>query len=368
MSVEKPVASQTNGAVPYQLERLSIVMRPHPDDPHEAGGVLNPGGIRAANGDYLLFPRLVALGNYSRIGVARVLHDDDGIPQGVERLGIALEPEADYEKNDWTGGGCEDARVTYVEALGIYVMTYAAFGPQGPHSAMAISSDLASWKRLGLIDYAPLVGTDMNQYSNKDHFVFPDPVEGPDGRPSIALIHRPMYEYWAGDLANHSHPLVPPHNITDPRWSIWISYCPLDQAEWANPSVDAAASFGNHQVLATPLQPWEVERIGGGTPPIRLDGGWFTIYHGVEGMPGQGVLPVHRYCAGALLLDAQDPRQVLYRSSTPILEPALHEELYGVVGNVVFPTAVDQHETYLDVYYGMADDYIGAARMPIAAP
>jgi predicted GH43/DUF377 family glycosyl hydrolase len=35
------------------------------------------------------------------------------------------------------------------------------------------------------------------------------------------------------------------------------------------------------------------------------------------------------------------------------------------VDNVVFPTAVDQHEVYLDVYYGMADGYIGAARMTV---
>jgi len=38
---------------------------------------------------------LVAKGNYSRIGIARVQFDESGDPCGVERLGIALEPEAD---------------------------------------------------------------------------------------------------------------------------------------------------------------------------------------------------------------------------------------------------------------------------------
>jgi len=34
--------------------------------------------------------------NYSRIGIARVRFNDAGDPAGVERLGIALEPEAGY--------------------------------------------------------------------------------------------------------------------------------------------------------------------------------------------------------------------------------------------------------------------------------
>ncbi len=375
MTVQEPIheharrAEDHAGPAPFQLERQSIVMRPDPDNPHEAGGVLNPGGVRTPSGDYLLFPRLVALGNYSRVGVARVIHDSAGVPQDVERLGIALEPTAPYERNDWTGGGCEDARVNYVESLGVYVMTYAAFGPDGPHSAMAISKDLMSWTRLGLIEFTPILGTDMNRYTNKDHMLFPEAVVGPDGRLSIALIHRPAYEYWAGDLATHNRPLLPPPNITDPRWSIWISYCPLEDADWANPQPGSAIKppvFSHHQVLIAPLEQWESVRIGAGTPPIRLAAGWLMFYHGIEAIPSHGLLPTNRYTAAALLLDAQDPRTVLYRSSSPVLEPGVHEELYGVVGNVVFPTAVDQHDTYLDVYYGMADDCIGAARMVIS--
>jgi predicted GH43/DUF377 family glycosyl hydrolase len=352
---------------PYQLHRLGMVMQPQPNDPLEAGGVLNPGGVRAPNGEYWLFPRLVAEGNYSRIGVARVIYDS-GVPTGVERLGIALEPEQPYEKNNWTGGGCEDARVVHVPALGVYVMTYAAFGPAGPRSAMAISTDLLSWTRLGLIDYAPFRGVDMNIYDNKDHMVFPEPVIGPDGRPAIALLHRPGYAMWAGDLATHHHPLAPPPGLDDDRWSIWISYCPLEEADWAAPRPGAPirpARFGQHHVLIAPQQPWEAVRIGGGTPPVLLPHGWFTIYHGIEAVQHADGLSTNRYTAAALELNIEDPRRVLYRSPKPTLEPTLPEERFGVVGNVVFPTAVEQHDTYLDVYYGMADDAIGVARMTI---
>ena len=43
---------------PFALQRLGLVMTPDPDDPREAWGVLNPGGVRAPDGTYTLFPRL----------------------------------------------------------------------------------------------------------------------------------------------------------------------------------------------------------------------------------------------------------------------------------------------------------------------
>lgn len=77
----------------FQLQRLGIVMEPEPGNPHEIEGVLNPGAARGPDGQLYLFPRLVARGNFSRIGVARVQFNDKGDPVGVERVGIALEPQ-----------------------------------------------------------------------------------------------------------------------------------------------------------------------------------------------------------------------------------------------------------------------------------
>jgi predicted GH43/DUF377 family glycosyl hydrolase len=357
---------QAGGArLPYQLDRLGVLMRPETGNAAEAGGVLNPGGARARDGRYLLFPRLVAAGNYSRIGIARVCHSPEGLPNGVERLGLALEPREPYELNTLTGGGVEDPRVVYVPLLGVYVMTYVAFGPRGPRAAMAVSKDLFSWARLGLIDFAPLHGTDMSLYANKDHVLFPEPVPGPDGRPCLALIHRPMFQ----DLDLFGSPLGtqpdPPAGLAGARWSAWISYCPLDRADWAVPGSIQRPWFGDHQLLIAPVQEWEASRLGAGTPPVLLPQGWLELYHGVQLIRRADGSPGLRYSAAALLLDPADPRHVLYRSPKPTLEPLLPEETSGVVSNVVFPTAVDQHESYLDVYYGMADRCIGAARLPL---
>jgi hypothetical protein len=104
----------------FQLQRLGVLMEPQPGNPLEVEGVLNPAAARGPDGELYLFPRLVAKGNYSRIGIARVIFNDIGDPVGVERLGIALEPTADYERRYDGGGGCEDARVTFVEPLQHY--------------------------------------------------------------------------------------------------------------------------------------------------------------------------------------------------------------------------------------------------------
>jgi predicted GH43/DUF377 family glycosyl hydrolase len=350
------------------LRRLGIIMRPQPDNPREAGGVLNPGGVRARNGEYLLFPRLVARGNFSRIGVARVKYDSGGIPIGVERNGIALEPSEAYETNPRSGGGCEDARVTFVPALNCYVMAYVAYGPRGPRSALAVSHDLNAWKRVGLIDFAPHHGADMNIYSNKDAMLFPDPVIGPDGRLSLVLMHRPMYEQWVGDvLSERSRAPLPP-GVANDIWTVWLSFCPLEDADWASPGsgTTSAPTFGNHHELLLPQHEWDAVRLGGGTPPIRIADGWFTLYHGIGYARRPGPLPGLRYVAGALVLDAADPRRIVYRSAMPVLEPLLPEECAGVVADVVFPTALDRRDTYIDVFYGMADACIGVARIDLS--
>jgi len=139
----------------FELKRLGVVMEPELGNPQEIEGVLNPAAVRGPDGALYLFPRLVARGNYSRIGIARVRFNEAGDPAGVERLGIALEPEADYERRPNGGGGCEDPRITFVEPLQRYLMTYTAFSPQGPRIALAFqqtSSTGSAW------DSRPLAG------------------------------------------------------------------------------------------------------------------------------------------------------------------------------------------------------------------
>src|SRR5205823_1853739 len=340
-------------APPYRLERLGVVMEPLAEDPQEAEGVLNPASARGPDGDLYLFPRMVARGNFSRIGRARVVFDKDRRPSGVERLGVVLEPDEAWEQNTVTAG-VEDPRITFINTLDIYVMAYAAYGPLGPRIGLALSRDLISWKRLGPVSFAyqPSLRTDLNLYSNKDAMFFPEPVPGPDGEPAFAMLHRPVW--------NPSWPL--PAGVTDERHSIWVSFVAADSVA---ADLRALTRLDQHRQVAQPQESWEATKIGGGTPPIRVPEGWLIIYHGVtkgEAQAGERV-PV-RYVAGAMVLDPQDVSRVVSRSQSPLLEPETEEEREGIVDSVVFPTAIDVRDGgEADVYYGMADFRIGAARL-----
>lgn len=346
-------------AAPFQMERYGVIMEPDPRNPREAWGVLNPGGVRGPDGHYYLFPRVVAEGNFSRIGRARVIYDDDGRPTGVERLGYALEPRESFEVTH-AGGGVEDPRVTYLEPLKLYVMTYTAYVPPfHPRIALAVSQDLLEWTRLGPLQYAVEDGIDLNRSGNKDGLVFPDVIHDPQGRPAMAIIHRPTY---AVKHRGHGGEVTPPPSGAEHLENIWISYAPL---EHAHADVAMLTHVCEHRILMEPRFRWESVKIGGGAPPVRLPYGWLLLYHGVTGY--QTATKRHvRYSAGAAVLDLTDPAKVLYRSPRPILEPKTAQETEGQVPRVVFPTATDLRDPdHLDVYYGGADSVIGAAHLTI---
>jgi len=348
----------------FQMMRLGMLMGPEPGNPLEVEGVLNPAGVRGPDGQFYLFPRMVAKGNYSRIGIARVKFNEAGDPAGVERLGIALEPEADYELRPG-GGGCEDPRITFGEDLKRYVMTYTALSSKGPRIALALSEDLFHWQRLGLATFRPYEGIEFDGVDNKDASIFPVAIRDPAGQPAMAILHRPLFPGTRPEETVSQ----PECRVVDlHRESIWISYCPLGEAG-AEPY--HLSHFALHNRLASPVAPWERLKIGCGTPPIMTRHGWLVVYHGVHEL-AEPSTAAHKLCysAGVLVLSQQHPRVIRYRSPEPVLTPELPEERLGTVANVVFPTAIDRRDDLglpdrFDVYYGMADNRIGVARLDV---
>lgn len=349
----------------FQMKRLGVLMEAEPGNPREVGGVLNPAAVRGPDGNLYLFPRLVAEGNFSRIGIARVQFDESGDPCGVERLGIALQPEADYELQSRDRGGCEDARVSYIERFKRYLMTYTALTREGPRIALAISDDLFHWTRLGLATFEPFRGVDFVHVDNKDASLFPIAIPNHQGKLQLAMIHRPLF---AGSRPEENECEDSSRMVDIVHESIWISYCPME-LEGLDPK--QLGLFNSHHRLATPVEPWESLKIGGGTPPVLTRHGWMILYHGVHATDATGGNQKRLcYSAGVMILSKEHPRTILYRSADPVLTPELPDEQNGVVENVVFPTGIDCRVDIgmpdrFDIYYGMADSRIGVASLTV---
>ena len=244
-------------------------------------------------------------------------------------------------------------------------MAYTALSSNGPRIALAVSEDLFRWQRLGLATFGPYDGIEFDGVDNKDASVFPVAIPNPSGQPELAILHRPLFP---GTRPEETACHLAVREVDLDRESIWISYCPM---ALEGRESNRLGQFTSHHRLATPVAPWERLKIGGGTPPVLTRHGWLIVYHGVSEMPeaSNGGHQL-RYSAGAMVLSKEHPRVIRYRSPEPMLTPMLPRERRGTVANVVFPTGIDRRDDLgapdrFDVYYGMADDRIGVARLDV---
>ncbi len=116
--------------------------------------------------------------------------------------------------------------------------------------------------------------------------------------------------------------------------------------------------WGEHRWVFGPRGGWQSRKIGAGPVPIETDEGWLMIYHGVK-ITCSGYI----YCAGAALLDLENPWKVIHRTRRYLLAPTTYYERVGDVPNVVFPVAtlLDKETGRLAMYYGCADNCVSVA-------
>ncbi|MFO7884534.1 MAG: glycoside hydrolase family 130 protein [Desulfobacteraceae bacterium] len=109
------------------------------------------------------------------------------------------------------------------------------------------------------------------------------------------------------------------------------------------------------QVIQEPEQPWEFIQIGNCGSPLETDKGWIVLTHGVG--------PMRQYCIGAILLDLENPAQIIARLDEPLLTPD-EKEREGYVPNVVYSCGSILHRKELVIPYAMSDINSGIATIP----
>ncbi len=272
--------------------------------PIEANGVLNP-GVAEVDGEVVLLLRIEDTQGISQIRVARSANGVDGWRIADRPL---LEPDLpEYPFEEW---GCEDPRVTQIEDQR-WIIAYTAYSRYGPAVALALTEDFEIVTRIGTV-LSP---------TNKDAAVFPRKFED-----RWIMLHRP---------------------VTGGQEHIWYVCAEYGLVHWSLPGVLLPERGGPW---------WDGLRIGVGAPPLRTDEGWLLIYHGVKQM-GMGLV----YRLGLALLNADDPRKVLARSSRWVFAPEADYEQTGLVPNVVYTCGALQRGDEVWMYYGAADTVIALA-------
>ena len=104
--------------------------------------------------------------------------------------------------------------------------------------------------------------------------------------------------------------------------------------------------WGEARTLQTPGCSWELLQIGNCGSPIETEAGWIVLTHGVG--------PMREYAIGALLLDLEDPGQVIGALRDPLLVPA-EDERDGYVPNVVYSCGALRVDDQLLLPYGASD-------------
>jgi len=185
----------------------------------------------------------------------------------------------------WEQKGCEDPRIVKID--GNYWVSYTAFDGETARAALTASKDLLNWGKRKLL----FPDWQQNTRGNRT----------PDWSKAAAIF--------PGQINNQYYMLFGDSHI----WSA----SSLNLIDWyPNPEPLISSRPGSFDEAYVEMGP----------PPLLTEQGWLVIYHGIDRLDSQ-----RTYRLGAMLLDLNDPRKIIWRCNKPILEPS---ESYEVVGFV----------------------------------
>lgn len=307
----------------------------------------NPGVVFDGNTFHMVFTAStdIAKGGDMVLGYAK---SSDGINFEIADEPF-IKPSKDF--NDFDYGSVEDTRITELE--GKYYIAYAArsqkmnkfnqgeyrLGPDGNINptwtdnfrrvGLAITEDWQNVEKLGPIS--------SEHMSDANVALFPERING-----KYVYLHRPT-------------PCIPwTLNLKYNPGCIWMTFA-NDLGEWSKnrrempwDMIDGVDIPDSH-LLIKPEYKWEELKVGGSGVPIPTDDGWLTFYHAVD---RAGV-----YRVGLMLLDRENPLEVIARSGKPIMEPERTYEIEGRYPKCIFPCANVVIDDDIFMYYGAVDIY-----------
>ncbi len=310
----------------------------------EQEGVLNPAAIKVDNIIHLFY-RAVAKDNFSTIGYCKLSSPMQILSRDTTPL---LYPQAGYEFQ-----GLEDPRIVRIDEL--FYLSYTAYDGRNALGALATSTDLIHWKKMGII-VPQITYEEFKTLTNREGSIH-DKYERYNTYQRNHDQHDGELLLWDKNLiffprkVNNRFCFL--HRIR-PDIQIVVSVEHLSDL-----TVDFWKTYFfhfNEYVVLSPKYDHEVSYLGSGCPPIEPPEGWLLIYHGVH-----DTLIGYVYSACAALLDLNNPQYEIGRLPYPLFFPDQPWEQHGEVNNVCFPTGAIVEDDTIYIYYGAADERIAVA-------
>jgi len=282
----------------------------------QKNGTFNPAAVFAGGKVHIIY-RAQSGDGTSVFGYASSrdgLHIDENLDSPI------YVPREDFEKKIHTEGnsGCEDPRITKIDDR--FFMTYTAYDGVNP-------------PRIALTSIAINDFLNKNWNWEKPKLISPPGVDDKDA----CIVKRVK-----GDV------YIAFHRLGDVIWMDKLRDLDFPEKKFLSGGIIAQARKDK----------WDNVKVGISAPPIESEHGWILLYHAVSN-------PGFVYKVGAMLLDYEDPKNILARTNEPIFEPEKPYELKGNVPNVVFPCGAVLIDDIIYMYYGGADSVIGVATMPL---
>ena len=311
----------------FKRSQFNHILEPDSNNLLENKKVYNPGVI-FDNGEYFMYYRAVGEGGVSCIRLA-ISSDGENFIKQDETI---IRPNLKIDRK-----GAEDPRIQKIGKK--YYMTYTAYDGECARLCLAVSKDLQTFKKQGRM----FPSWDAEKANS---FV----VEW-----DLAQHNKIAKKEW------HKAGGVFSEKIAGKYWMLFG-----DRNIWL-----ASSRFGKKwQENRTPfIGPrdgyFDSVHVEMGPPPIETDVGWLVLYHGID---ERAV-----YRLGYLLLDLDNPMNIIKRSDEAIFEPSEDYELDDETdlqdqdeGGKVQPLVIFCNGAVLDgdklrIYYGAGDSVVCTA-------
>lgn len=290
------------------------ILEPQKENFWEAWQTFNPGVVLLENKVHFLY-RAIGYDGISRFGYA---NSEDGFEIDEREDEPVFEHKSQpnfYFYSYFSGGslgGAEDPRITLIDDI-LYILY------------------------IGFDNYLPqlyLTSISKNNFLNKN-WQFTKPIN----------ISPPNTVVKSGVLF--------PEKIKN-KYLIFYRIFPDIWADWID-DLNSFLLLKGRPVIHIRQNYWDSKKIGAGAPPIKTEYGWLLIYYGVDkNDPG-------KYQIGAMILDLENPTQVLVRTNEPLITPTMWFELSGHKPGVCYPTGAVVKDNKILIYYGAGDSYVGVA-------